>query len=190
MDSNNTQKKGQPRRGKWETQAQNVFNAESAELLEKMKGDVNSGSGEVKLNGTTPDGDTSGVKDSTSGIVSSEAEKDVAPPKEDAPQVVNNDIEKSHVASSGKEKKPKESKQLVTFDEGKASFNGKFLSEQRTHSDFKQVAVGIPKNIHAKTIGFCAEHELTLSEAMNLLLIDMLEKGNFPKDLMKRYKNQ
>lgn len=164
----------QPKR-KWAEQADSVFQAESKNMLEKINGIEGD---EITAVKTVTEVDTAPIQD-----IQLETEPCLESAQEESSEKLDVQIE-SKIATK------KNKGQLVGFVDGKANFQGRFLSEYRTHPEFKQLAVGIPKNVHAKTIGICAENDLTLVEAVNLLIIDLVEKGTFPKDILKRYKNQ
>lgn len=46
------------------------------------------------------------------------------------------------------------------------------------------------QNVYTKVSALITEEELSIVELVNLLLVDVAEKGAVSKDLLKRYRNQ
>lgn len=196
---NKTQKKN-----RWQDLAEQTFKQESDNMLDKINdvGEVNyqsdvmvqaneSTANKAELNNQSEEVIQTNEPTNIKAELDNQQDDKVAAIASEAEILSESEQGLKQDSSKASSKSKKDTKgQLVVLEDGKAIFHGKFLSEHRTHPDFKQLAIGIPKNIHSKARMICGDNDLTLGEAVNLLLVDIIEKGAFPKDVLKRYKNQ
>lgn len=159
-------------KGKWAKRAETTFDQEAMLMRDKL---------EVGSQDT-----------SNSDIVNSESTP-VDQNQNLSAEINSKPLEVIAVPESKKAKPIDDRNVYVSFSEetGKASFQGKFRTEHRTNKAYKLIGqVGVPKNVYTKVSALITEEELSIVELVNLLLVDVAEKGAVSKDLLKRYRNQ